>query len=181
MKLIRSIIFIFFIILCSCTKKNKSLYNNIFRYNESSSITSLDPLFANTQSNIWATNQIFNTLVYLDSNMVIQPLIAKDWLVKNDGHKYVFILRDDVYYHKSECFGSDSTRKVVAKDFVYSLSRLNNNDLISPGRWVLDYFNLDEVVAVNDTLLEINLPKPFSRFFRFIVNDLFFFCSKRGS
>ena len=173
MKLIRSIILILLIILFSCSKNKNNSYDNIFRYNESASITSLDPLFSNTQSNIWATNQIFNTLVHLDSDMAIKPLIAKDWLVQNDGHKYIFILRDDVYYHKSECFGVDSTRKVVANDFVYSLSRLANKELISPGRWVLDYFSLDDVVALNDTLLEINLPKPFPGFLGLLTMNYF--------
>ena len=180
MKIIQSFLFIFLLILLSCSNTKKIDYENVFRYNESSSITSLDPLFSNTQSNIWVINQIFNTLVQLDSNMVIQPLIAKEWFVEDEGRKYIFILRDDVYYHKSECFGIDSTRKVVAKDFIYSLSRLNNKELISPGRWVLDYFNLDDVVALNDTTLEINLPKPFPGFLGLLTMNYFSFVPKEA-
>ena len=180
MKLIQSFLFVLLLILLSCVKTKKIVHDNVFRYNESSSITSLDPLFSNTQSNIWATNQIFNTLVQLDSNMVIQPLIAKEWFIENEGYKYIFILRDDVYYHKSECFGVDSTRKVIAQDFVYSLSRLANRELVSPGRWVLDYFNIDNVVALNDTVLEINLPTPFPGFLGLLTMNYFSFVPKEA-
>ena len=40
--------FIIYLFVCSCTKKIQE-NNNIFHYNETSSITSLDPIFCNTQ------------------------------------------------------------------------------------------------------------------------------------
>ena len=175
MNIFQLILFLLILVLFSCSSNKITTHDNIFRYNESSTITSLDPIFSNNQSNIWATNQIFSTLVQLDSSMVIKPLVAKDWFVTDNGHRYTFILRDNVYYHKSECFGIDSTRKLVANDFIYSLSRLANPDILSPGRWTLDYFNLDDVIALNDTVLEITLAKPFPGFLGLLTMNYFSF------
>ena len=89
-------ILVFVLLFISCSKQNQDISENIFRYNEASSITSLDPVFSNNQANIWATNQIFNTLIELDSNLILKPSIAKEWTISNNGLKYSFILRDDV-------------------------------------------------------------------------------------
>ena len=60
------IFFIIVFLFYSCSDKYKSTDGkDIFRYNESAGITSLDPAFAKDQANIWATNQIFNGLVQL--------------------------------------------------------------------------------------------------------------------
>ena len=62
----------------------------MFRYNEHSNITSLDPAFAKDQRNIWAVNQLFNGLVQLDDSLLIQPDLAKSWTISNDGRKYEY-------------------------------------------------------------------------------------------
>ena len=121
----------------------------------------LDPIFSNNQANIWATNQLFNSLTFLDDSLNVQPSIAKRWDVSKDGLQYTFFIRDDVYYHNSICFSPDSTRLLVASDFIYSISRLIDKDNISPGAWVMDYINYDQTVAINDTVLELTLNKPF--------------------
>lgn len=135
----------------------------IFRYNESSGISSLDPVFSNTKSNIWAVNHIFNGLVDLDDNLNIIPCIASSWVKSDDGLEYTFYLKKDVFFHKSIYFKTENnTRSVVANDFIYSFSRLNDEQISSPGRWVLDYFSdEDSFLALNDTTLIIKLKKPF--------------------
>ena len=53
------ILYIYIVIFfASCNEKNND-EKQIFRYNEHSNISSLDPAFARTQSNIWAVNQLF--------------------------------------------------------------------------------------------------------------------------
>jgi ABC-type transport system substrate-binding protein len=151
----------FFTLIISCTNYVPNNHANVLKYNESASITSLDPIFSNNQSNIWATSQIFNTLIELDETMNIQPSIATKWTISPDGLKYTFVIRDDVYYHNSKCFGEDSTRLLVASDFITSISRINNKENLSPGSWVMDYLDIDNIYAINDTLLEFNLSHPF--------------------
>ncbi len=142
---------------------------SVFRYNEPSNITSLDPLYARNQANIWATTQLYNSLLQLDENLEPQPAVAKSWTVSDDGMKYTFTLRDDVYFHDNECFPQAKGRKVVADDFVYSLSRLVDASLNAPGSWVMnqvarDGYGVLDIQAVNDSTLIINLQQPFPPF-----------------
>lgn len=134
----------------------------VFRYNEHQNIASLDPAFARNASSIWATNQLFNGLVQLDDSLNMQPDIAHRWEINDSTQTYTFYLRDDVYFHKHGLFGKDSTRKVIAQDFVFSLNRLKDPQVASPGSWVLH--NVADFYAVNDTVFEIQLLQPFPPF-----------------
>nr|WP_243389566.1 ABC transporter substrate-binding protein [Flavobacterium cyanobacteriorum] len=150
-----------FIISCS---KNKTDNRDhlVFRYNENAAVNSLDPAFAKIRPSIWVANQLFNGLVQLDDSLNIQPDIAKSWAISPDGKTYTFSLRDDVRFHKSSLFGADSTRTVKAADFEYSFKRLLDEDIASPGRWILQ--NVDAFKALNDTTFEIKLSKTFPAF-----------------
>ena len=96
--------FIFFIFLFSCNPAYDNSVLSIFRYNENSGINTLDPIFAKDQATIWATAQLFNGLVQLDSTLNIQPSIAKEWLISDDGLNYTFFLRNDVFFHDHYLF-----------------------------------------------------------------------------
>ena len=60
----RYIGFFIMIFSSSCVKTNSNADLSIFRYNESSGISTLDPAFSKDQATIWATNQLFNGLVH---------------------------------------------------------------------------------------------------------------------
>lgn len=153
----------FGLMLFSCTNtKEKERDHLVFRYNDHVNIASLDPAFARNASTIWATNQIFNGLVQLDDSLNIQPDIAKRWEINDTTQTYTFFLRDDVYFHKHALFGKEATRKVVAQDFVYSLNRLKDPRVASPGSWVLN--NVANFYAVNDTVFKIQLTQAFPPF-----------------
>jgi len=153
--------YIFFVIILSCTS-NKNDSSTVFRYNEHKNIGSLDPAFAKDNADIWAVNQLFNGLVQMDENLNVKPGIAKDWDVSEDALTYRFSLRDDVFFHKHQLFGKDSTRNVSASDFEYSLNRLIDKRIASSGRWVLNM--VDHFSAINDTLFKIKLKQPFPAF-----------------
>ncbi len=152
--------FLILVILLSCNNKIEDDLA-IFKYNESSGINTLDPIFAKDQATIWATNQLFNGLVQLDSNLEIRPSISKSWTISNDALDYVFYLRNDVFFHDHPIF-LGVMRKVVASDFEYSFSRLRDKNLAAPGAWVLN--NVDTFYVVNDTTFSIRLKQPFSAF-----------------
>ncbi len=151
------------LLILSCDKQ-QSLFDNshVFRYNEYSNITSLDPAYAKDQRNIWAVNQLYNGLVQLDDSLHINPSIAERWHISDDGRMYTFFLRKDVYFHKHSLFGSDSTRRVVADDFMYSFGRLLDNKIASPGKWVLQ--NVENFSVVDDHVFQIKLKRPFPPF-----------------
>jgi peptide/nickel transport system substrate-binding protein len=137
---------------------------NVFIYNQHNSITSLDPAFAKSQNNIWATHHLFSTLVQLDPDLNIQPSIAKSWEVDADALNYTFYLRDDVRFHSNDCLRQDD-RIVNAADVVYSLSRLRDTTLNAPGSWIFDN-KLDDppFSVVDDTTMTIHLSQPFAPF-----------------
>jgi oligopeptide transport system substrate-binding protein len=166
---IRFIVCLLLLSLSAC----KSSFNDpegmtVFRYNEFSNITSLDPAFAKDQANIWACNQIYNGLLQLDDQLQIQPCIAKTWQTDSSGCIYRFILRQDVRFHDHPCFPEGKGRKVTAKDFVYSYNRILDPNLASPGLWVFSKVAHDKVgyaiLPVNDSTLEIRLSEPFPPF-----------------
>lgn len=142
---------------------------SVFRYNEDGNITSLDPIYARNQANIWATSQIFNSLVQLDEQLNVVPAIAHSWEISADGLLYTFFLRNDVYFHDSPVFESQRGRRVVAQDFVYSFSRLVDPRLNSPGSWVMNPIARQSdgslyMTARYDSILEIQLTEPFPPF-----------------
>lgn len=151
----------------SCSTEDVNADKMIFKYNESAGIASLDPAYAKDQAMIWATSQLYNGLIQLDSNLNVLPCIAHSWDISTDGKTYTFYLRNDVYFHNSECFDGD-TRKVIASDFVYSFNRILDDKVASPGRWIfneVDYIdNSPAFSAPNDTTFVIKLKQPFSPF-----------------
>ena len=168
------------LLFTSCHGPNKDNKNlTVFRYNESAGITSLDPAFAKDQANIWACNQLYNGLVQLDDKLNVIPCIAKSWEISNDGLDYTFHLRNDVFFYKTQdtrLKTQDFKRKVIASDFVYSLNRLIDPKVASPGGWVLSNVkrvqssmskvqssNLS-IFAVNDSTLRIELKEAFPPF-----------------
>jgi len=155
---------ILFICLSAC-KNPEPLHggNTVFRYNESKGISSLDPSFARNQTIIWPVSQLFNGLVQLDDSLKLRPSIAKYWEVSQDGKEYIFFLRSDVLFHRSQFLPDD--RKVIASDFVYSFNRILDPAVASPGSWIFEYLAADNpLVAVNDTVLKIVLEKAFPPF-----------------
>ena len=147
----------------SC-RRNSSFNKDhlVFRYNEYANINTLDPAFSRTLQDNSVCNQLYNGLVQLDDSLNILPSIAKKWSVSEDGMTYLFTLRNDVYFHKHKLLGKDSTRTVVAEDFRYSLNRLRDKKIASPGSWVLN--KVQDFKALNDTLFKIELKQPFPAF-----------------
>lgn len=152
-------------ILSACNSE-RTPENKIFRMNMDVGITSLDPAFARNQMNVWAVNNIFNGLTQLDSNLHIQPSIAKYWKVSADGLLYTFALRNDVYFHDHPQFKNGKGRKVVADDFVYSFRRIISPKTASSGAWIFNDKIKDSTAfyALNDTTFCIQLSKPFPAF-----------------
>ena len=156
--------YLLLVLMVASCQKGTSNFNDsqVFRYNEHSNITSLDPAFAKDQRNIWAVNQLYNGLVQLDDSLQVKPSIAMRWDISEDGKVYTFSLRDDVYFHKHGLFGIDSTRLVTALDFEYSFHRLLDKNVASPGAWVLQ--NVKNFSAISDTVFKIELKQAFPPF-----------------
>jgi len=165
LKIINILFFIQLLTACQSTDTSNNLNNKkkFFRYNQSSGITSLDPAFAKDQATIWATTQLFDGLVQLDENLNVKPAIAKSWTISDDGLTYTFTLIENVQFHNHEQFKNGKGRPVTAADFVYSFSRILDDAVASPGRWIFSD-RLDETEpfkAINPNTFQLKLNKAF--------------------
>lgn len=135
----------------------------VFNCNLDQALTSLDPAFARNQYAEWCDNLLYNGLTQLDDSLIVKPCIAKSWEISADSRKYIFHLRNDVYFHDDPQFKKGKGRKVVAADFVYSFSRLIDPATASSGAWIFNnkVENKDSFLAVNDSTFQLTLNKPF--------------------
>ncbi|MBV7530113.1 ABC transporter substrate-binding protein [Chitinophaga sp. sic0106] len=135
----------------------------VFRYNQVEGIASLDPAFARNQAVIWATHQLYNTLVEIDSQLQIRPSLAKSWEESADRRVFTFHLRTDVYFHDHDVFPKGKGRKLIAADVVYSLRRIMDPATASSGAWIFnDRIQADSgFVALNDSTFQLRLVQPF--------------------
>jgi peptide/nickel transport system substrate-binding protein len=158
-----------FIVLFGCRspfQENEGM--QVFRYNEASNITSLDPAYAKDLANIWPCHQLFNGLLQLDDSLNLLPCIAKSWETDSSGTVYTFRLRSDVYFHDHFAFPGGQGRRVTAADFVYSFNRILNEQIVSPGAWVFEKVTRTDgkygFIDLDDSTLEIRLKEPFPPF-----------------
>lgn len=153
--------FAMFLLYGCKTKTEQQL--QFFRYNQSSGIASLDPAFAKDQATIWACNHLYNSLLKLDDQLQVQPAIARNWSISEDGLTYTFNLRSDVFFHDDACFPQGKPRAVTAQDVVYSFSRLLDPKTASPGSWIFTHAvdSAEPFKAVDDSTFVLKLRKPF--------------------
>ncbi len=145
----------------SCDSRSKE--KNIFHYNEQSGIATLDPAFAKNQSIMWATHQLYNTLVETDDSLNIIPSLAKRWEESDDNLRFTFHLRNDVFFHDNDAFPNGKGRKMTAADVVYSFSRIMDKNTASSGAWIFNG-RVDSVhpfTAIDDSTFQLQLSAPF--------------------
>ena len=165
----------------ACHTGDKEETRTVFRYNEASGISSLDPAFAKGQADIWACNQLFNGLVQMDDELKVQPCIASSWTISDDATVYAFKLRNDVRFHHSEVFKDGKGRTVTAADFIFSFARLVDSKVASPGSWVMNTVATDStapgglaIYAPASDSLVIRLKHPFPPFLGILTSQ---YCS----
>ncbi|MBI3509721.1 MAG: ABC transporter substrate-binding protein [Bacteroidetes bacterium] len=152
---------------CGGAKEEKD-DSKIFRFNELGDVRSLDPAQAGSFENNWALNQLYNGLVEMDTDLEVQPCIARSWSQSDDGTDYTFRLRTDVVFQDNPQFPGGKGRRVVASDFQYSFDRLFDKR-ISNASTLVDIVALDGngqpgIESPDDSTLTIHLRHPFKPF-----------------
>lgn len=135
----------------------------IFHYNEQTGIASLDPAFAKNQSIMWAIHQLYNTLIEVDENMQLKPSLAKSWELSADNLRFTFHLRSDVFFHDNAAFANGKGRLLTARDVAYSLRRIVDKNVASPGAWIFNnrIDSVDGFSAIDDSTFQLKLIRPF--------------------
>lgn len=112
-----------------------------------------DPGYGADQvSNFFYVN-CYDSLLYPDNNDKMQPMLAKEWNVSDDGLTYTFKLRDNVKFH-------DGT-PLKASDVVYSAKRLLDT---GKGYGYLFVDKIDTVTAPDDYTVVFKLKNQFAPF-----------------
>ncbi len=151
-------------LLFSACGSNTVSNHSIFRINQVQGVESLDPAFAKNLNIMWHVQQLYNRLVEFDAQRKVQPSLATRWVISADRLSYRFYLRSDVFFHPNPLFAEGQGRKLTAHDVVYSFQRLIDPQTASPGAWVFNdrVDTLHPFTALNDTVFELRLIKPFN-------------------
>lgn len=82
--------------------------------------TGLDPHLASTVSSFFVIDNVAESLLYLDNDIVVTPGLATAWEQSEDGLTWTFTLREGVMFHN----GEELTAEIVA----WSMNRILNPD-----------------------------------------------------
>jgi peptide/nickel transport system substrate-binding protein len=97
-------------------------YGGEFRFMSSEKIFDLLPANATDVYNQRVTNQIFETLLKIDTkDYSVQPLLAESFIVSPDQKEYTFTIRKGVFFHDDACFSGNQGREFTAEDVKFSL------------------------------------------------------------
>jgi peptide/nickel transport system substrate-binding protein len=102
--------------------------------------------------------------VEIDDSLHIVPSLAKSWDISTDRKVYTFQLRNDVFFHDDPAFKGGKGRKMTAQDIVFSLSRIIDKQVASPGAWIFSR-KADTVrpfLALDDTTFRLTLLRPYN-------------------
>lgn len=92
----------------------------------SESPSTLDPAFAIDRPEYSVTSWVYDNLVQLDHELNVKPSIALDWTSNKRADVWKFRLRKDAKFSNG--------RRVVSDDVAFSLRRLLDKKIGSPGR-----------------------------------------------
>ena len=140
----------------SCVDKDD---HNVFSFNVSKGINTLDPHQVRTQEEIWVALQLYNTLVALDTGLHVVPSLAKSWKVEEEGKSYTFTIRDDVLLTNHKEPKAELTAHHVAASF----QRLMDPAQSAKGTWIFASLigSPDSAfTATNDSTFIIRLRQP---------------------
>ena len=136
-------------------------------------IETLDPALLTISTEEPVISQLFAGLARLETEMSVVPDVARSWEVLDDGTRYVFHLRDDVYWTDG--------RQVTADDFVWAWTRAISKssfaeafDAISGAREYRhgESEEIPGLRANNPLELEVRLQEPVAYFLYIIAGPL---------
>ncbi|MEM6299630.1 MAG: ABC transporter substrate-binding protein, partial [Bacteroidota bacterium] len=162
-KPLRVLLLMLFLVACSDSKPVKTAPPNIFRYNESSSVRSLDPAKARTRGERWLAAQLYNTLFEVGEDLNIYPALVKEYEWSVDRTELRLTLPEKpIYFHSPE------GRKLSARDVMYSLRRALK--LNPEWKQLHRFLSSQNIHAVSDREIKITLTEEFEPFLWFLTD-----------
>ena len=121
----------------------------------------LDPHITSAYSSYQVLENVLDTLVELDAEQNVQPSLATDWSVSEDGTEWTFELREDVAFSNGRPF--------TAEDVVYTYERMLDPATGSGNAYKIA--GLTELEAVDDYTVRMVLDAPNSAFLGHLAAD----------
>ena len=134
-------------------------------------VTTLDPGLTEDVASIELTEQLFLALTYFNPlTYKVEPELATHWEVFDDGRRYRFYLREDVFWNDGTPVTADDVAWAIRRNFdpatqspyAFALSVLTNASMPEEGAAV-DTSALG-VRAIDPYILEFELQQPISHF-----------------
>ncbi len=91
---------------------------------------------------------IYDSLVFIDNDGVVQPELATDWSLSEDNLEWTFNLREGVTFHNGEAFTAEAVVKT------WELGTDEGND------WAQDFSLVEEIEVVDDFTIIVRTPEP---------------------
>jgi len=123
---------------------------------------SLDPHAVTAVNDFRINVNLYDGLVrYDDDSLNVEPALATDWTVSDDGLTYTFTLREGVTFHDGSTFDADAV--------VFNFERMLDEDHPYHGTGPFPlagqfYGNLDSIVANGSSEVVMTLSSPFAPF-----------------
>lgn len=106
-----------------------------------------------------ASWQLYDSLLFINDEGVLEPALATEWTVSEDGTTYTFTLREGVTFHNGELFNAQAV--------VFSWERGKNPE----NQYSTDWSNAISVVALDDMTVEIKTEGPQPLFLRVVAQS----------
>ncbi|WP_084863606.1 ABC transporter substrate-binding protein [Salibaculum halophilum] len=121
----------------------------------------LDPAAVTAVNDFRILMNVFDGLVrYKDGTLEVEPALATDWTISDDGTVYTFNLREGVTFHDGTPFNAEAV--------VFNFERMLNEDhpYHDTGPFPLAFFfsAVESVEALDDTTVEFTLNAPYAPF-----------------
>ena len=121
----------------------------------------LDPQVSTAANDFRILTNIFEGLVrFAEGTLEVEPALATDWTISDDGLVYTFNLRDDVVFHDGTPFNAEAVK------FTFDRMLDENHPYYETGPFPLS-FNFADVTSVevlDDYTVEFTLGVPFAPF-----------------
>ncbi len=121
----------------------------------STEVAILDPHKSPTLADHQVYQNVVERLVAFDPDFTqLNPELATDWTISDDGLSYTFTLREGVKFHNGKDFTAD--------DVIYSYNRFMNPE--SPSPYANGLAGVNSLEKVDDHTIVFNLDFPFAAF-----------------
>ncbi|MCK9857978.1 peptide ABC transporter substrate-binding protein [Paenibacillus sp. ATY16] len=160
------------LVAVGCTPKQESgsSEGSVFRMNLATEPPSLDPAQVQDQVSATVVNGLFEGLTRKNEKGEVEPAVAKEWKISDDGKTYTFTIRDDAKWSNGDPVTAgdfeyawkralDPNLKPAASAYAYQLYYIKNAEAYNTAA---DGVKADDVgvKAVDDHTLQVELNSP---------------------